>query len=200
MKLGSTQGTQNRDYHIRFVWFQGNSKSVFEFNFETGTFDQLQTLNSITHYPGSSAAELPDQSYLISGGFDPQHSAVTTGTYHFFENAYHQKGEMNVGRTRHASHYHGGFVYVFGGIAVEGPTNSCEVFDMNNNVWVAISPMNQPRYNASVCKVGADKFFVFGGRDQNEQPLLSIEVFDISTGEWTTIGAVCPEPICHSAI
>ena len=113
---------------------------------------------------------------------------------------YYQKNELTTGRTRHCTAYYQGFVYVFGGISSHGPTNSCEIFDMNNNSWLPLPPMSEVRYNASVCKVGNDNFYVFGGRGADNRPLVSIEVLDASNGVWTTLDVGLPEELCHSAV
>jgi kelch-like protein 10 len=92
-------------------------------------------------------------------------------------------------------HVHRGFVssallgrhiYALGGVGVNKRVlKSVEQYDIEQNLWTTIEPMNEKRAQACATSI-KDKLFVMGG--WNEQDWLSsVESYDTSTNQWTIL-------------
>lgn len=120
--------------------------------------------NPVTFEANLRATELPDSSFLITGG--NKNGNFVQDTYHFFSKCFYKKNKMSMGRSRHCTVYHKGFVLVFGGLDSNGAIADCEAFDMNSDEWVPIAPLPTAKFDAGCCKFGEDKAYVFGGTQQ----------------------------------
>jgi len=182
------------------LWFKFNSSEVYRFNSENQSYDSIVTekpRNSETGngptYLGSHmrATELPDTSFLITGG--EIGGAFDQTTLHFYSDIFYQKSSMTKGRSNHSSVYHKGFVFWFGGRNEDGPLDEWEAFDMNTNQWVPIPAMPRKRFNAGWCKFGDSCIYIFGGTQQigadNEDDLniSEIDFYDIENYQWNTL-------------
>ena len=83
--------------------------------------------------------------------------------------------------------YHGGKVYVFGGISrttkqkFATPVGSAEVYDISANTWSPIAAMPDPR-SATGCGVLSGKVVVAGGRHKNNTN--TVQIYDIASNKW----------------
>jgi N-acetylneuraminic acid mutarotase len=72
---------------------------------------------------------------------------------------------------------------VFGGHDGEGDCEKCEQYSIKENVWRSIASMHFKRNGASV--VSFDKtIFIFGGNNQAQGSLDSIERYNIEFDKW----------------
>lgn len=76
------------------------------------------------------------------------------------------------------------FIFVTGGQTVVDKnkyTNSCEMFDIENNKWFPVESMNKPRSNSSMSAVSNRFVFIFSGLSPSVQPSStnSIEFIDL---------------------
>ena len=80
----------------------------------------------------------------------------------------------------------GDSLFVFGGHDGEADLEQCEMYSIRENVWRSISSMANKRNVASV--VSFDKIiFVFGGNNQQNGSLDTIERYSLEFDKWTTI-------------
>mmetsp|Transcript_41303 Transcript_41303/g.47616 ORF Transcript_41303/g.47616 Transcript_41303/m.47616 type:complete len:99 (+) Transcript_41303:776-1072(+) len=94
--------------------------------------------------------ELPDGSYLLTGGRDAETGSLTETVVHYFEGSYYRRADIPTPRTEHSTVYMKGYVYCFGGDNDEGVLKNVEVYDMNNDSWLPFAEMKEARYRASI--------------------------------------------------
>jgi hypothetical protein len=143
------------------VFFKFNSSEVYQFYYDYMCYESLAIEEPVLVANDIRATELPDSSFLITGGYAKGKFQKTT--LHFYSNHYYKKNKMSVSRSNHCSIYHKGFVYCFGGLNNDGALDHCEAFDMNSDEWVPMPPMISGRFNAGCCKFGEGKAYIFGG-------------------------------------
>ena len=113
---------------------------------------------------------------------------------------------MNFSRSQAAATVIGEFIYVISGHSEESdgqftssndvkPVNTCEIYNIETNIWSLISRIHRPRSDAGICSV-SNMVFIFGGddlismRDREE----TMECFDVVEGEWLE-PLVIPVPV-----
>jgi N-acetylneuraminic acid mutarotase len=86
----------------------------------------------------------------------------------------------------------GGILAVGGYVDTEvdrEPTNLVERYDPRQNRWFKV-PMATPRVDATTVRLADGRVLVAGGftgDDVNGRPLADVEVFDPTSGRWTTM-------------
>lgn len=83
----------------------------------------------------------------------------------------------------------GNYAFVAGGIRMggnRGILRTAERYDPESKSWERLPSMNRRRKLCSGCCMDR-KFFVIGGKDEEDQPLTSAEVFDESKSRWELI-------------
>ena len=77
-------------------------------------------------------------------------------------------------------------VFVFGGHDGENDLELCENYSIRENIWRSIQPMSKKRNGASV--VSFDKIiFVFGGNNQIDGSMDTIERYSVEFDKWSII-------------
>lgn len=109
-------------------------------------------------------------------------------------------------RQGHASVFHNGFLYIFGG-RVQGSgriyVNDLWRYDPTRNTWeelIATDPSHMPckRHNHS-CVVEKDAIYVFGGQTVSDAYLGDLWRFDLDTRQWNELATSKPRH-SHSAV
>ncbi|OMO92951.1 Kelch repeat type 1 [Corchorus olitorius] len=80
----------------------------------------------------------------------------------------------------------GTFAYVAGGIGIEAVLNSAEKYNPEIKSWEPLSSMHQKRKLCSGCFMD-NKFYVIGGRDENDKVLSCGEAYDKDKNTWELI-------------
>lgn len=116
-------------------------------------------------------------------------------------------GSNSVPRYLHAAVDLGnGLVMVSGGYTVSEairrqvfalPTASVQIYNLNEDAWYDIAPMNVARARHSMCLLANGTVAVVGGMNAN--PLSSIEVYDPSVGQWQMAGVMNAPIYDHAA-
>ena len=88
---------------------------------------------------------------------------------------------LNTARYYHRSVVLGQCVYVVGG----RNTASVECLDLKRRSWSSLTAMPEPVCGHMVATY-ANKIFIFGGRNAQEQILAHTQVFDTTNGQWST--------------
>ena len=180
------------------LWFKYDSSEVFSFDFEEMCYESLIVNKSIYFGNHMRATELPDSSFLITGG---ENGNFYNAVFHFYNQTFNEKNEMITSRSNHCQIYHKGFVFWFGGINENGPLDEWEAFDMNINEWVPVLNMPRKRFNAGCCKFGESRVYFFGGTQQitpdeeDDVNISEIDFYDISSYEWETICITLDTPL-----
>ena len=96
-------------------------------------------------------------------------------------------GSMETPRYGHGCHvwtYEGQTgILVAGGWGSGNYVSFVEFYRYNNNSWIELGSLVTPRYHHSVTVVSGN-LVVAGGLNGNDEPLSSIEYFNISNSEW----------------
>jgi hypothetical protein len=147
-------------FNREMLFFQNGANSVFRFNFSQEKWSiALQSNVTLPSY--FRATELPDNSYLITGG-ELKGKTISTCS-HYSGRVFLPRSDMIIPRKAHTACYHNGYVYVFGGFTVDNSiTNLCERFDLCNNVWVKLPPMKYPKAYCTATALGAYIYLVGG--------------------------------------
>jgi len=97
------------------------------------------------------------------------------------------------------SGYNGMSIYIMGGIITSSinqisTTDDVQILDTKKTQWVSITHLSTPRaYGGAVCPIlwnnrpDRNYIYMFGGSDENNSPLNTIDKFDISTNSWEQI-------------
>jgi len=64
---------------------------------------------------------------------------------------------------------------------------SCEVYNIRNNSWHSVTPMQKARYYHAAVQVQEGILFVFAGRDEADKYHDTIERFCNNSSSWSTI-------------
>eukprot|EP00471_Norrisiella_sphaerica_P000617 CAMPEP_0184484508 /NCGR_PEP_ID=MMETSP0113_2-20130426/6218_1 /TAXON_ID=91329 /ORGANISM="Norrisiella sphaerica, Strain BC52" /LENGTH=417 /DNA_ID=CAMNT_0026865523 /DNA_START=62 /DNA_END=1315 /DNA_ORIENTATION=+ len=86
-------------------------------------------------------------------------------------------------------------LYVAGGYGLRGFLDSTEYFDLGTRKWVAMptGKLHQPRAFGDVCvitRLGKRYVYLTGGRNNEMDPLGTMERFDLERGTWDEVNAL----------
>lgn len=119
-----------------------------------------------------------------------------TGNTHFemdlTDRQIHQKAHMQFPRYYFASAVVKEFIYILGGVSIEGYTNICERYNTNEEQWEYIhSHLTSGKSGMTACQWGNSRIFLFGGLDGINYTS-NIESYDVDSGLWTLLPITLP--------
>eukprot|EP01017_Pseudomicrothorax_dubius_P030618 TRINITY_DN3837_c0_g1_i5.p1 TRINITY_DN3837_c0_g1~~TRINITY_DN3837_c0_g1_i5.p1 ORF type:complete len:673 (+),score=73.67 TRINITY_DN3837_c0_g1_i5:2-2020(+) len=96
---------------------------------------------------------------------------------------------MQLNRSGHAITFLGNSIYVIGGfLNSEGEyTETCERYDIPNNRWLSIAPLNFRANNCCACTFNNKYIYKFGGKIHEKHLNSCVERYDPTVNKWTTI-------------
>jgi N-acetylneuraminic acid mutarotase len=146
---------------------------------------------------GHAATLLRDGRILVTGGRGQARKAFASAMiYDPAKNTWSSagSGSMKTPRYMHtAILLNNGMVLVTGGCNSDIPcylnsqgtvTGTAELFDPVNNVWLAASDMNIPRFGHAATLLDDGRVAISGGYTTNKVPIASCEIY--GTGQWTS--------------
>lgn len=142
------------------IFFQHQSTDIFYFDFNRNQWAQLVNPQGCFFYRNHRAAELPDGSFLITGG---ELGVTVRTTIHYLNGQFYEKNDMLRPRKAHSSIYVKGFVYNFGGFDDSGTIYYCEKYDTSQESWSDIAEMDYNLAYSGVMNYSNDYIFLFGG-------------------------------------
>ncbi|GAV07117.1 hypothetical protein RvY_16992 [Ramazzottius varieornatus] len=154
---------------------------------------------SMTNAQRASRLEL-----IVVGGYNGQNFDMeeTRNMYKFnhAEQYWDFIGEMPAPRFHHCAVVHDPHIYIIGGASVNcteisamtgndaqilSPTNTVYRYTPEKKEWAEMPPMATRRvYHTAVCAFG--NIYVFGGQDEDQTILDSVEIYDIHKRVWST--------------
>jgi hypothetical protein len=124
-----------------FIYFRSDSTQILQYEIKANKWQALPNHNNFYFSKHFSTAQLPDNSYIITGGELNDVSLNTT--HYYFEGNIIELAPMITARKGHNSIYFEGFVYVFGGFYEEKTIiKKCEKYDFRSKSWLPMSEMN----------------------------------------------------------
>ncbi|CAF3853051.1 unnamed protein product [Adineta steineri] len=167
----------------------------------TGTWTTIGNM----FYPRSwhTASVLPNGKVLVTGGYNGFSFLNNAEVYDPSTSTWTTTGNMNNARNGHtASVLSNGKVLVTGGNGNSGLLSSAEVYDSSTGIWTTTGNMVKARYYHTASVLSNGKVLITGGGNNSgisNIALNSAEVYDSSTGTWTTTGNMINSRYYHTA-
>jgi N-acetylneuraminic acid mutarotase len=169
---------------------KGALASVEVYNPATDKWEKRGDMPIPIRWHGS--ALIDGKVYLFSGrtvvdrrGKKIEKSLKTTYVYDPAADAWEEKGEAPVARSRMGTALLGGKVYLAGGITnVGGGGQLLEAYDPATNTWEARAQLIEPRWAPTAAAVNG-KLYAIGGFRKEETWHNSIEEYDPAANVWT---------------
>jgi hypothetical protein len=197
------------------VLVAGGDASAELFDPDSGTFMPTGSMTSARY--GSTATLLADGKVLIAGGFGPGTSQLprlsSAELYDPGSGTFTATGSMAVGRVLHtATLLSDGRVLIAGGTDTSGgggaATASTELYDPSTGTFTITGSMASERAEHTATLLPSGKVLIVGGwnghaADAADDPPwdpLFAELFDSSSGTFTSTGSMSTTRIGHSAI
>ena len=131
----------------------------------------------------ASAVGVNDELYIISG-FDGRRRLYSVEKYSPGSNEWLMVKSINTSRSDAASVNHNGKIYMFGGFSGDS-LSSCECYDVEDDHWHYITPMQCKRSGACAVSLPTqNKILVLGGFDGSVR-VNSMEIYDLQTNKWS---------------
>jgi hypothetical protein len=143
----------------------------------------------------ATAALLADGRVLIAGGDNSGNASNTIELFDPSNGSFSFAGTLSAARTKHAmATLEDGRVLIVGGFDGTNPLASSDIFDPSSGNISAGPSLATARYSASATTLLNGQVAVIGGAGSDGNggttDLASVEIFDASTGAFTTAGAV----------
>jgi hypothetical protein len=154
--------SKSLNYNKNALFFMNDGQQVFYYNFNNGSWKQLNINSNYYFGSGIRGCELPDSSYFLTGGdFNKRPGRNST---HFLNGVFKDKNNMLIGRKCHSTVHLKGNVYVFGGIGEYGaPIADCERFSLIQEIWTSMEKMKLPKAYSTPVVYGTDQIYLIGG-------------------------------------
>jgi N-acetylneuraminic acid mutarotase len=187
----------------------GGAKPVESYDPSSLTWTKLATAPVLMHH--FQAVACLDKVYVLDafsdGGFPYQVPMAIVYSYDIKKNTWEKGGEIPAARRRAGAGAveYKGKLYLVAGIQhghSSGTTNMFDVYDPVTKTWSVLADAPHIRDHCSAAVIG-DKLYVVGGRNtsfrdpENKIPffaktMLDVDVYDFSTGKWSTLAAKLP--------
>jgi hypothetical protein len=173
-----------------------------------GSFSQ--TGNMVASRGGQTATLLMNGKVLIAGGADQDPTGTGSTSAELYDpstGVFTQTGSMAVGRFRHtATLLENGKVLITGGILLSSsnPTSTAEIYDPATGSFTVTGSLTAAREEHTATLLNDGRVLIVGGEssasgNSNLQPTATAEVFDPSTGLFSTTGTMIAARNLHTA-
>lgn len=179
------------DRYRKKAYFFGDDANpiIFSFDFTTESLEFMETPDNLQLMGYSMACGLPNGKILICGGINHKLNIIVPSVFYYdpLRGKARVLSSMIQARYTHNLTYKDHYVYAIGGRyygkGALGVLNKCERYDLNNNTWTSIAPLNNKRCT-STCYIFENSIYVVGGY-QGDKRLDSVEKYDEKTNVWS---------------
>jgi hypothetical protein len=154
----------------------------------------------------STATTLSNGTVLVAGGANTGTAGLNNAyLYNSSTNAFTSAGTMNSLRRDHtATLLSNGKVLIVGGSATDGSTAlaSIDLYDPTTG-WAAaagLSSMTYARHSHTATLLLDGRVLVAGGTNNNSTPVSAAEIYDPTTGTWSSAGTMVTPRYFHEAV
>jgi len=190
----NTPWWRSMTYSKNSLFFTHSGNDMFAFDLNTKKWLKLNNSSNQFFPKYHRITELPDASFMMHGG--EVNGSSVTNSFHFYNNIFSPRENMNFARKAHGHVYCKGFVYVFGGFDNNGTINNVERYDMNNGGWTNLAPMIIPKAYVSCCRFSEEYIFLIGGfSSQDNDGVMeqeAIDRYDIKNNTFCTFKVKLP--------
>jgi hypothetical protein len=158
----------------------------------------LQTVSNTgslaTARANATATLLPTGRVLVAGGWEPANAALTSAeSYDPVAATFAPAGALTVGRFDHtATLLPTGNVLLVAGSTANGPTSSVEIFNSATGTFAAVGNLQVARTGHAAALLSSGQVAITGGTDSSGNPIASVEVFDVPSGQTVAIASTTP--------
>ena len=105
----------------------------------------------------------PQGEIYLTGGLLKPNYLQTTFFYEQSLNEFKRKSDMQVPRADHSLVYMGGYIYAVGSFVHNKCNQSCERYDVQQNIWMSIASLKFGRAGVALCGFDNQFIYAFGG-------------------------------------
>ena len=177
-------------YRGEMVVIGGTTDSIADasnkvFAFRDGKWEELPALQ---HARAAAAAAVVDDKLVVVGGQDDKQLVAQTEV--FDGQSWTQAADLPTPREHLAAVSDGIYVYTVGGRFLSSDENSAafQRFDPQSGNWEELEDMPTPRGSYGAAFI--DGRIVAVGGEEPTRVLATVEMYDISSGKWTTLAPI----------
>jgi len=173
-------------------WFEWGKKRLNLYNIATNTTQAVELDITFKIPSFSRSIILPNGNIYLLGGEEPEYfSRKEVYMYDHMANdrKLHTKASMIHKKFDFTLCYLNGYIFVMcGKDSASEVVDTCEKYSVADNQWIMISSVKKKRYAASAVGFTNNKIYLFGGRsDFNNTMVSDIEEFNVELNEWNIL-------------
>ena len=204
----------NQEVLPRIYHLQGNTKFIYTYKIMHNN-SECQSINKTFPFPDRARHIVtPEGALYLTGGYQTLLKFFLDNTFILDD---HRSTlvplqRMKQARADHAILYYrnSAQIFVFGGMAFKDGSstkiqslNYCEVYNVKEDTWTEIPPMNHAKQSFGVCSFNDKYIFAFGGKQLQDSATIhnisqsqpfefvnQVEVYEIEKNQWKAINYI----------
>ena len=173
-------------------WFEWGKKKLNLYNIATNTTEAVDLDISFKIPSFSRSIIIPNGQIYLMGGEEPEYFSrkeVYMYDHSSGDRKFHSKASMINKKFDFTLCYLNGYIFVMcGKDSSSEVADTCEKFCIVDNQWISMSSVKKKRYAASAVGFTNNKIYLFGGRsDFNNNMVSDIEEYNIALNEWNIL-------------
>ena len=181
-------------------WFEWEKRDLHLFNVSNYTHNVTKLVIPFKIAPFSRSIMVPDGRIYLMGGEDKNDGAkrecyVINPFTPDADKTLSTRANMPLKKYDFTLCYLLGHVYTICGKNVNNDiVESCECYDIEEDTWRTIAPVNKKRYAATAATIKEKgRIYIFGGRGEAQNAMIAeIEEYTVSRNEWKILEVVWP--------
>jgi hypothetical protein len=176
---------------------KGDLSSVEMYDSASSTWCEVAPMSQGRRYPGACVV---DGAVYVTGGYNTDEGVRLSSVERYCpaSDMWTSGASMPTRRCAHCTCAVGNYMtmYVLGGDCDGVLTSSVLKYEVGSDSWSEVAPMPEAVVDSTACVLG-DMIYVFGGRNNDDDPVGTVYKYDVGADEWSTCTPM-PEPRYHS--